>query len=212
MTKARDVASQLSNLSLLASGGNWVEATHIEPFSKDLVILRNAAAPSYNLINRSMVLFQSNKTLTISNLSIWISSSNPLASPSYAKLALYTYNPTANTATLVARTANDFTLTSSVGIKTLPLSIDGGYPSTYTLTAGTLYGFVFLSNGTSTATFVGIDFSNIPMFIINSYLTASSSASAIPIGGLATAADTQTPQNLSALTPGSNAFPWFRLS
>lgn len=211
MTRARDVASQIANLSYVNNGANWVDPLHIEPFSKGALMLAGSGGLTlYTAANRSMILFQANKTLTISNLSIWITTAGALVSPTYAKLALYTYNPTANTATLVARTANDTTLLTSVGLKTLPLSTAGGFPATFTVNAGTTYGFVILSDGTSAGgTVLGLNTSSLPTLLLNSYLTGGSPASGIPFGGQTTAADTPTPVNLSALGTG---FPWFRLS
>lgn len=210
MTRARDIASQLANLSYVNNGANWVDPTHIEPFSKGSLMLSGSGGiTTFTTANRSMILFQSNKTLTISNLSVWITTAGALVSPTYAKLALYTYNANANTATLVARTANDTTLMTAAGLKTLPLSITGGYPATYTINAGTTYGFVILSDGTSAGSVLGLSTSTLPTLLLNSYLTGGSPASGIPFGGQTTAADTPTPVNLSALATG---YPWFRLS
>lgn len=210
MTRARDVASQIANLSYVNNGANWVDPVHIEPFSKGSLMLAGAGGvATFTSANRSMLLFQANKTLTISNLSIWVTTAGALVSPTYAKLALYTYNPTPNTATLVARTANDTTLMTAAGLKTLPLSITGGYPATYTINAGTTYGFVILTDGTSAGSVLGLSTSTLPTLLLNSYLTGGSPASGIPFGGQTTAADTPTPVNLSALATG---YPWFRLS
>lgn len=211
MTKARDVASQLANVNSISNGANWVDPLHIEPFSKGLLALagNGAVISTFSTANRSMVLFQANKTLTISNLSIWITTAGALSAFTYAKLALYTYNPQANTATLVARSANDPTLLSATGLKTLALSNAGGYPTTYTINAGVIYGFVILTDGTSTGAIMGLSTSSVPSLFFNSYITGGSTASAIPFGGQTTAADTPTPVNLSASNTG---FPWFRLS
>jgi len=210
MTRARDVASQLANLSYVNNGANWVDPTHIEPFSKGALMLAGTGGiTTFTAANRSMILFQSNKTLTISNLSIWVTTAGALVSPTYAKLALYTYNAVPNTATLVARTANDTTLMTAAGLKTLPLSITGGYPATFTINAGTTYGFVVLTDGTSAGSILGLSTSTLPTLLLNSYLTGGSPASGIPFGGQTSAADTPTPVNLSALATG---YPWFRLS
>jgi hypothetical protein len=210
MTRARDVASQITNLSYVSNGANWVDPVHIEPFSKGSLMLAGAGGvATFTAANRSMLLFQADKTLTISNLSIWVTTAGALVSPTYAKLALYTYNPTPNTATLVARTANDTTMMTAAGLKTIPLSITGGYPATYTINAGTTYGFVILTDGTSAGSVLGLSTSTLPTLLLNSYLTGGSPASGIPFGGQTTAADTPTPVNLSALATG---YPWFRLS
>lgn len=210
MTRARDVASQLANLSYVSNGANWVDPVHMEPFSKGALMLAGAGGiTTFTTANRSMILFQADKTLTISNLSIWVTTAGALVSPTYAKLALYTYNAGANTATLVARTANDTTLMTAAGLKTVPLSISGGYPATFTVSAGTTYGFVVLSDGTSAGSILGLSTATLPTLLLNSYITGASPASGIPFGGQTTAADTPTPVNLSALATG---YPWFRLS
>lgn len=65
-----------------------------------------------------------------------------------ARMGLCTYDET--TATLVARTASDTTLFSSTRtLYTRSFDTTGGYPSTYTLTAGTRYGVVVLCVGTT---------------------------------------------------------------
>lgn len=210
MTRARDTASQITNLSYVSNGANWVDPLHIEPFSKGALMLAGAGGTTtFTSINRSMILFQANKTLTISNMSMWVTNNAGLTGATYSKMALYTYNASANTATLVARTANDLTMPVAIGLKTLALSNAGGYPTTYTINAGTTYGFVYLTDGTSGSTLLGLSTSTLPTLLLNSYITGGSTASGIPFGGQTTAADTPTSVNLSALATG---FPWFRLS
>ena len=209
MTRARDVASQLANLNFVSNGANWVDPLHIEPFSKGSLMLAGAGGiTTFTTANRSMVLFQANKTLTISNMSIWITTTGALTGSTFARLSLYTYNAIPNTATLVARTASDLTLMSSAGLRTLPLSITGGYPSTFTINAGTTYGVVIHADGTSTGSVLGLSTATLPTLLLNSYTTGSV-ASGIPFGGQIPAPDNQTPINLSALATG---YPWFRLS
>lgn len=209
MTRARDVASQLANLGFVSNGANWVDPLHIEPFSKgSLMLAGSSGITTFTTANRSMLLFQANKTLTISNMSIWVTTAGALAGSTFARLSLYTYSATANTANLVARTASDTTLMTSAGLRTFPLSISGGYPSTFTINAGTTYGVVINADGTSTGSVLGLSTSALPTLLINSYTTGSV-ASGIPFGGQITAIDSPTPVNLSALATG---YPWFRLS
>jgi len=210
MTRARDVASQLANLGFVSNGANWVDPLHIEPFSKGSMMLAGTGGiTTFTTANRSMLLFQANKTITISNMSIWITTAGALVSPTFARLALYTYNPAANTATLVARTANDSTLMTSAGLRTFPLSNIGGFPTTFTINAGTIYGFVVITDGTSAGSVLGLGTSTIPTLVLNSYVVNSSATSAIPFGGQTTAVDSPVTVNLSPLATG---FPWFRLS
>ena len=79
------------------------------------------------------------ETMTISQITMG-NSSIPAASCTAARMGLYTFDGT--TATLVARTANDTTLFNSLYTSyTRSLSTTGGYPASYTLTAGTRYAF-----------------------------------------------------------------------
>lgn len=70
-----------------------------------------------------------------------------------ARMGLYTFDET--TATLVARTASDTTLfTAAATTYTRNFDTTGGYPSSYTLTAGTRYGVAVFSAGTTLPAYV----------------------------------------------------------
>jgi hypothetical protein len=80
--------------------------------------------------------------MTISQITMG-NSSIPAASCTAARMGLYTFDGT--TATLVARTINDTTLFNSLYTSyTRSLSTTGGYPASYTLTAGTRYAFAYI--------------------------------------------------------------------
>jgi len=208
MTKARDLASQITSNVIANSGASWVADNHIEPFSKmDMSSLGASALTVFT--NRSTNLFQASKTLTISNMSIFISTAGAIAGGSYARMLLYTYNGAANTATLVARTATDLTLLSATGLKTLALSNAGGYPTSITINAGTTYGFALSTDGTSAATILGISTASLPSLFLNSYITGGQSISGVPLSGLLPTGDSPTPANFTAATTN---IPWFRLS
>ena len=82
------------------------------------------------------------ETMTISQITMG-NSSIPAASCTAARMGLYTFDGT--TATLVARTANDTTLFNSLYTSyTRSFSTTGGYPASYTLTAGTRYAFAYI--------------------------------------------------------------------
>lgn len=82
------------------------------------------------------------ETMTISQITMG-NSSIPAASCTAARMGLYTFDGT--TATLVARTADDTTLFNSLYTSyTRSLSTTGGYPASYTLTAGTRYAFAYI--------------------------------------------------------------------
>lgn len=208
MTKARDLASQITTAALDNPGASWVADAHIEPFSKmHMSSLGSTALTTFT--NRSTILFQASKNLTISNMSIFISTANAISAGTYARMLLYTYNPAANTATLVARTATDLTLLSATGLKTAALSNVGGYPTSLSIVAGTTYGFSIATDGTSTATILGITTANLPSLFLNSYITGGQSISGVPLSGLLPGGDSPTPANFTAATTN---IPWFRLS
>ena len=72
------------------------------------------------------------------------------------RFGIYTFDET--TATLVAASANDTTLlTSTSTIYTRSLSTGGGLPSSYTLTAGSRYGFAALATGTTMPSIIGLN-------------------------------------------------------
>ena len=82
------------------------------------------------------------------------SGSTAAAGLTLCRMGLYTYNET--TATLVARTASDTTLFTTVNTSyQRSLNTTGGYPSTYTLTAGTRYGVAVAIVGTTAPTLAG---------------------------------------------------------
>lgn len=82
------------------------------------------------------------ETMTISQITMG-NSSIAAVSCTAARMGLYTFDGT--TATLVARTANDTTLFNNLYTSyTRSLSTTGGYPASYTLTAGTRYGFAYI--------------------------------------------------------------------
>jgi len=82
------------------------------------------------------------ETMTISQITMG-NSSIPAASCTAARMGLYTFDGT--TATLVARTADDTTLFNSLYTSyTRSFSTTGGYPASYTLTAGSRYAFAYI--------------------------------------------------------------------
>lgn len=71
-----------------------------------------------------------------------------------ARMGLYVFDET--TATLVARTASDTTLFAATNTAyTRSLATAGGYPATYTLTAGTRYGVAVIQVGTTSSSYAG---------------------------------------------------------
>ena len=93
--------------------------------------------------------------VTTTVTSITMSSGNTAgASLTLARMGVYTFDET--TAVLVARTASDTTLFTTVNTTyQRSFSSVGGFPTNYTLTAGTRYGVAVLSVGTTLPNYAG---------------------------------------------------------
>jgi len=88
-------------------------------------------------------------------------------SPTLFRMGLYTWDEAAGTATLVARTANDTTAVgTSATIQSRAFDTAGGYPSTYTLVAGSAYAFGLLQVATTPSQYARL--SNSPAVLVNS--------------------------------------------
>jgi hypothetical protein len=90
-------------------------------------------------------------THTVTSISV-VSASTQTTGQSLVRFGLYTVDGSGN-ATLVARTASDTTIFSAVNtVYTRTFNTTGGYPSSYTLTAGTRYaiGVIIVASTTGT--------------------------------------------------------------
>ena len=116
------------------------------------VLPRLWATGSPTLTSGSLILcfFTPLVTRTISQITMYTGGTTAASGLTLARMALYIYNDTTATGTLVAATANDTTLfiATNTGY-TRSLSTGGGLPSTYTLTAGVRYAFGLLCVGTT---------------------------------------------------------------
>jgi hypothetical protein len=118
----------------------------------------SALASSLDIVPRSSVIvtrsqsngvayyaiFTPSETFTMSNFTVYCTSGGTdSGGTSVRRMGLYTATGTNNTTmTLVARTASDATIGNTTNtIYTRALNTTGGYPSTYTLNAGTTYAF-----------------------------------------------------------------------
>jgi hypothetical protein len=87
-------------------------------------------------------------TITVGTATVWVQAIG--TSITLARMGLYTWDETAGTATLVARTANDTTIAGTANtLQSRAFDTTGGYPSTYTITAGSAYAFGFITVGTT---------------------------------------------------------------
>jgi len=108
---------------------------------------------SRNMANGNVfyALFTPSETFTMSNFSVYCTTAGTdVGGTTVRRMGLYTASGTNNTTmTLVARTASDATLGNTLStIYTRALNTTGGYPSTYTLNAGTTYAFAMIAYNT----------------------------------------------------------------
>jgi hypothetical protein len=95
-------------------------------------------------------------TVTVSQITM-LSGGTAAAGLTLARMGLFAYDEASGTATLVARCASDttlFTNTRTAYTRSFDSS-SGGFPATYTLTAGTRYGIALLCVGTTMPTIQG---------------------------------------------------------
>jgi len=198
----------------------WTALAYFVPASSDIVTAATLAARQHqttaliDTVDRHSVGTSSGVTsgavywsfftpifsLTISQISV-LSGNSAASSVTLARLGLYTADASGN-ATLVARSASDTSiLTASGTVYTRSLDTTGGYPSTYTLSAGTRYAAAFIIVATSSGS-------------VQSSLCAAAVAALSPrLQGVRTGNSDLVTSQTSAQYNGSISFvPWFRLS
>jgi hypothetical protein len=96
----------------------------------------------------TLQFFVAPETLTVGTATVYVQAIGTAIT--LARMGLYTWDETAGTATLVARTANDTTIAGTAStLQSRAFDTTGGYPATYTITAGSAYAFGFLTVGTT---------------------------------------------------------------
>jgi hypothetical protein len=131
-----DLAAKQSVASFLASQGQ--SSTTIDV--PDRYSITQSFAGSSGAI--LMSFFTPTVSMTISQITVG-NGATAAGTPTLVRLGLYTFDGT--TATLVARTANDTTIfNTTFTLYTRSFSTAEGYPATYTLEAGTRYGFAYI--------------------------------------------------------------------
>ena len=141
-----------SNVPLLANLAGWASqpSTAIETFPRSSLAFSGPALVSGQVM---FGFFTPLVTTTVSQISMSVVST-AASGLSLARMGLFTFDE--STATLVARTASDTTLfTATRTVYTRAFNTTGGYPSTYTLTAGTRYGVGVIAVGTTMPTLSG---------------------------------------------------------
>jgi len=102
-----------------------------------------------------IAFFTPTATITVSQIAMSNAPAAVAAGLTLARMGIYTYTE-GGTATLVARTASDTSLFAANNTTyTRSLDTTGGYPSTYTLNAGTRYGVAYICVGTTQPQLVG---------------------------------------------------------
>ena len=97
-----------------------------------------------------------------------------------ARIGLYTYDPLLDEGVLVARTASDTTLFNTANtIYTRAFNTTGGYPSSYTLVAGTRYALAVVQAGTTPASLLGKAHSSL-LQTLDTRIAATASGSDLP--------------------------------
>ena len=134
-----------SNVPRLENLASWASqpSTAIETFPRSHLVFSGSLLVSGQVI---FVFFTPLVTTTVSQISMGVVST-AASGLTLARMGLFTFNE--STATLVARTASDttlFTQTRTVYTRSFDSS-SGGFPATYTLTAGTRYGVGVIAVG-----------------------------------------------------------------
>jgi hypothetical protein len=148
-------------------------------------------------------MFTPVKNLTVSSASLFVAGTAAVGT-TVARMGLYTWNESTGTATLVAQTANDTTLFSTLNtIQSRSFDTTGGYPSSYSLVAGTAYAFAAIWVGTTTApTALGISFASV---------SAHQGIGGARVSGLKSS-QTDLPTTASSLTDTATFRIWGRFS
>jgi hypothetical protein len=136
-----------SNVPRLENLASWASqpSTAIETFPRSHLVFSGSLLVSGQVI---FVFFTPLVTTTVSQISMGVVST-AASGLTLARMGLFTFNE--STATLVARTASDttlFTATRTIYTRSFDSS-SGGFPATYTLTAGTRYGVGVIAVGTT---------------------------------------------------------------
>ena len=119
-------------------------ATTIETWPRNIGALNSIVQTTGRAIH---AMFTPVKDLTVGTASIWVAAAATTSTA--ARMGLFTWDETSGTATLVARTANDTTIFGTAAVlQSRAFDTADGYPSTYTLTAGSAYSFGFIWVGT----------------------------------------------------------------
>lgn len=221
VTSAKIVDGTIVNADINASAA--IAATKISGTAVTLTTLQNKLMQSNSILetmprlnatsqsasgtpNGRVVFnyFTPEQTLTVSSLTIANSTGGTdSGGTTVRRLGLYTVSGT--THTLVARTASDATIGNTTNtVYTRSLDTTGGYPSTYTLNAGTTYAFALIFYNT------GGTFTSPTLFVNGTGIGALPALSPVMSAFLAGQTDLVT--STSSVTNGNGYFIYARLT
>jgi hypothetical protein len=148
-----DLGLKVSATTLDTANGNYTNSVDTLLRSSKIEAVSSSTGRVY------LTFFTPLRNATITQISM---ASNVVASSglTLARMGLYTFDE--STATLVARTASDTTLfNTATTLYTRSFDTTGGYPSSYTLVAGTRYAIGVIQVGTTIAQLQGTNTSSI---------------------------------------------------
>jgi hypothetical protein len=147
-------ASLSANVPLLPGFMNvWSQAsTNIDVVRREACTINSVTTVSGRIL---FTMFTPAFSLSVSQIQMY--TGNVAASGlTLARMGLFTWTDSTQTATLLARTASDTTLfNATVTLFTRSFDTTGGYPANYTLSAGTRYAIGVIATGTTMPQFAG---------------------------------------------------------
>jgi hypothetical protein len=195
----------------------WTSLGYFVPASADIITAaalaasKNQATSVLDVVDRSFVnttrvpnsgtaffsFFTPAYSLSVSSIS-YATASTPASGLTLARFGLYSWDGT--TLTLLARSASDTSLfAASTTIYQRNFDTAGGFPSSYTLVAGTRYAVGVLLVGTTVGNLLA-------------YTTPNTLCALNPRTQIIKASLTDLPTTANSFSGTSDAFPWARLS
>lgn len=168
-------------------------------------ILMSGSSGAYQNGRLTLIGFTPVSDFTVSTIAMYVSSGGTdSGGTTVRRMGIYTES--GGTYTLVARTASDATLfTNSTSLEARNLSTTGGYPATYTLTAGSRYYFGFICYNTG-GTYSGPSFPTSAAIGVTSFISTLS-----PVIAVIKTVQTELPASVTSMTV-TGTIHWARLT
>ena len=145
--------------------------------------------------NVNFTMFTPLVNLTVSSFTISAGAGTSMAGATLVRLGLYVWNENTLTATLVARTANDTSIFTTINTAfTRNFDTTGGYPAYYTLVAGSRYAVAWIVVGATA-------FCRVPALIGQASILQQS-----PIIARTLAAQTDLPTSTNSTTANDTVY------